>query len=372
MLVFALSLLSLGILISILVLENFRVRKARKKIPLRILINGTRGKSEVTRLIHTMLRNLHFKPLGKVSGTIPMWLLPDGRQERSRRLGPGNVYEMFKALFKACRSNCDSLVVECMAITPELEKVCGRVVNPQVTVITNAFVDHPELGETESETMCSLLESIPDGSVCIIPEDVIISEKVVENLKNRKIKLKVARASEELNSLAAHLKVFESNLALAVETLICAGLSYQQLIHALRSMRTFDHDIGSFGYFKLSNGSILANAFAANDLVSTERLLAKAVEDYPDRHLVGFLNLRRDRAFRTLRMLEILQRWHFRKLFTNKWCHRMITKVYPNVHILRSPKELTRYTTSKDLIFGFGNIKGLENWLKEVKAKDNM
>ncbi|MDI3516099.1 MAG: gamma-polyglutamate synthase [Thermotogota bacterium] len=369
MLTFVFTILSLGILTILLAVEKLLIRKTWENVPLRILINGTRGKTQVTRLVHDVLRYLHFKPLGKISGTVPLWLLPDGNHKRIQRTGPANVYETITALFKARKLKCDSLVVECMAITPELEETIRKIVNPQITVVTNAFVDHPELGKTEVETLKSLLRSVPDDSICILPEHLALPEEMRLSLSKRGIKVKQAKISKILILHASRLGVFAENLALAFEVVNSMGILEEQLLHILEIIPAMEHDVGHFEYLELSNGAILASAFAANDLASTEKLLKKTIEDHPGRRLVGFINLRPDRPFRTLQMIELMERYSFCEIFSYRWCHRAVLKVHPNVKTVRSIEKITTLTTSSDIIFGFGNIKGLEDWIERTRSK---
>ncbi|MDX9892720.1 MAG: poly-gamma-glutamate synthase PgsB, partial [Bacteroidales bacterium] len=60
------------------VIEYRRHQRRIFSIPVRVHINGTRGKSSVTRLVGAGLRAAGTSTLTKVTGTIPRLILDDG------------------------------------------------------------------------------------------------------------------------------------------------------------------------------------------------------------------------------------------------------------------------------------------------------
>ena len=68
--------------------EKILHEKRLKRIPIRIHVNGTRGKSTVTRLIAASLRRVGIRTLAKTTGTIPRLILPDGKEETILRRNP--------------------------------------------------------------------------------------------------------------------------------------------------------------------------------------------------------------------------------------------------------------------------------------------
>ena len=112
--------------IMFLIFEHYYNNYARKKIKYVIHVNGTRGKSTVTRLIGTMLRKNNIKTLTKVTGTIPVIIDEEGNEQIIRRIGNANIKEQLKIIRKAKRRNAEALVIECMAITPKYQRVTER------------------------------------------------------------------------------------------------------------------------------------------------------------------------------------------------------------------------------------------------------
>ena len=140
-----------------------------KRIPMRIHVNGSRGKSSVTRLIAAGLRAGGKRVVGKTTGTLPRIIDPDGREISIKRNQPANIIEQTKILryidkmFKP-----EVLVIECMAVLPEYQWFCeNKIVKSQIGVITNCRLDHTnEMGKFREQIAHSLANTIPvNGSL---------------------------------------------------------------------------------------------------------------------------------------------------------------------------------------------------------------
>ena len=168
---------SLGLLAAILVgwwAWTTRIVGERKGIRVAILITGSRGKSSTVRLLHSALAEGGFSPYGKITGTAASEISTDGSETETFRLGAPSVLETFSAMRRAFRATpkADSLIFECMAVSPELiELLSDRMVEPGVVVITNARLDHlEEEGMTLAEIADSLAEAIRPGSLVVTGE----------------------------------------------------------------------------------------------------------------------------------------------------------------------------------------------------------
>lgn len=147
-------------------------RRARAAIPLRIHVNGTRGKSTVTRLIHAALLEAAIPALGKTTGTAARWLLPDGTEQSVKRRGRANIREQMKLLRKARRLEVRAIVVECMAVHPALQWTSEKeMVMATVGVITNVRTDHTEaMGRSLEEIALSLANTTPRRGTLVLGE----------------------------------------------------------------------------------------------------------------------------------------------------------------------------------------------------------
>src|SRR6058998_2837088 len=101
--------------------ETRRHRRNLRRIPVRVHVNGTRGKSSVTRLIAGGLRAGGPRTFAKTTGTAARMILPDGSEVSVYRIGPPNIIEQTRIVRRAVETGAEALVVECMAVTPELQ-----------------------------------------------------------------------------------------------------------------------------------------------------------------------------------------------------------------------------------------------------------
>lgn len=143
--------------------------RAWREIPIRIHVNGTRGKSTTTRLIWSALRAAGIPAAAKTTGTAARILLPDGREEPVRRLAPASIREQLVFLRRARRAGARAVVVECMALDPSLQTVCERdMLRATIGVITNVRHDHEEvMGDELADIAHSLSNTIPTGGTLV-------------------------------------------------------------------------------------------------------------------------------------------------------------------------------------------------------------
>ena len=151
--------------------------RALAAIPIRIHVNGTRGKSTVTRLIAAALRGNGIVTLAKVTGTAPRFILPDGSERPVPRRGAPNVREQLRFLLRAHRMRAEAVVIECMAIRPDLQHVAEHdMVRATVGVITNVRTDHTEvMGSTLADIAAALSNTVPRGA------DLVLGDPATES-----------------------------------------------------------------------------------------------------------------------------------------------------------------------------------------------
>jgi len=176
-----LSIVALTVLVLLgLSLEAILLRRCLRRIPVRIHVNGTRGKSSVTRYIAAALRAEGRCTLAKITGIRPTLILPDGRDEILRRRGPARMQEQVRLLFHARRLRCDAIVLECMSIAPLLQARESGTIRPTLSVLTNIRDDHrEELGASDAERSAGLCMSIPSGATLVslaLPERGAVEE----------------------------------------------------------------------------------------------------------------------------------------------------------------------------------------------------
>jgi poly-gamma-glutamate synthase PgsB/CapB len=166
-------LLSCGVLLVAGVLEQRRHYASLAQIPTRVLVNGIRGKSSITRLCAGALRGGGLATVAKTTGTAARFIHPDATEEPVyRKFGIANVVEQIGIVRRAAAYRPDALVIECMAVMPALQEVNQeKLIRSTIGVLCNVREDHlAEMGPTLDDVARSLSRSMPVGGVCVTAE----------------------------------------------------------------------------------------------------------------------------------------------------------------------------------------------------------
>jgi len=295
-------------LLAFLLVLGMCERRARDRtlsaIPIRIHVNGTRGKSTVTRLVAGALREAGVPTLAKTTGTAPRLILPDGSERIIRRRAPASVREQLWFMREARRLRATAVVVECMAVDPDLQAITEReMIRATIGVITNARLDHGDvMGTTVGQVAEALAATIPDAGLLVVgPTDgVEVLERVAGAKGTRVVHAPAGTGAcveePEPPWLADNLRV-----ALAVTRI----LGIDDAI-ARRGMRSASPDPGAVhaGAIDVAGRHIdYVDASAANDPASLGRIL-----DGRTRDAVFVFQHRADRPYR-LRQFADLPPW---------------------------------------------------------------
>ncbi|MET0414653.1 MAG: poly-gamma-glutamate synthase PgsB, partial [Actinoplanes sp.] len=139
----------------------------------RVLVNGIRGKSSITRLCAGALRGGARVVVAKTTGTAARFIFPDASEEPvHRKFGIANVVEQIGIVRRAAVYHPDVLVMECMAVMPALQELNqSKLIKSNIGVLCNVREDHlAEMGPTLDDVARSLSWSMPVGGVCITAE----------------------------------------------------------------------------------------------------------------------------------------------------------------------------------------------------------
>jgi hypothetical protein len=287
-LTFAASLLATAGLTLFFAYQTWRHRRNLRSLPVRIHVGGTRGKSTVVRLIAAALRANGWKVLAKTTGSEPRLLMPDGSEKAWPRRGPAAIREQMRFIAIAARQKVDAIVVECMAVKPELVFASSSyLIQATHTVVTNLRPDHQEEYGTVDigESLPALLS--PSG-MAFLPDDPLLQ---LDPGADQEI-VPLPSASEPLAEAEAIARAVCLRLGLDDET-ITAGLVAAQ------------PDPGAFRLARLRVGArevAFVNAFACND---TQSFAALWRQHRQAANLI-VLNPREDRPLRTRAFLDFL------------------------------------------------------------------
>jgi poly-gamma-glutamate synthase PgsB/CapB len=298
------------------VLEGVQHRKNLERLRLRIHVNGTRGKSSVTRLIAAGLRAGGIRTCAKTTGTLARMIMADGREYPVYRPSRANVIEQLRIVRAAAETSADALVIECMAVQPSLQTLCEmKFVRATHGVITNARADHLDvMGPTEDDVALALAATTPIGGVLFTAEQRHL-ETFRRSSADRGSRL-VPVTSEEIAAVTEdEMRRFSyiehaDNVALALA--VCAEIGIDRTT-ALAGMWTARPDPGALTAYDLDffgRRVVFVNAFAANDPESTKRIFDMVSGQFREiTRRVLLVNCRADRADRSRQLGEACPDW---------------------------------------------------------------
>jgi poly-gamma-glutamate synthase PgsB/CapB len=287
------------------------------KIPIRIHVNGTRGKSSVTRLIWAGLNEGGFKTYGKTSGSLPVRIFPDGSEKKIMRAGRPNIIEQCRAMDEAAQLGVDAIVLECMALAPVLQSFSELdIVKSTHGVITNVGPDHLDvMGPTENHVGRALCGTVPRNEV-VYTGRTVYTGLIHAAARDRHSECVVVENWEdepESNRILDGFSYLEhaENVSLALK--VCSDLGVDRRI-ALEGMRRMRPDAGAMTASRIQyKGSRLTfvNAFGANDPRNTRRAWERAKVCFPRAdYAVLLVNCRSDRILRNMQMGALCAELH--------------------------------------------------------------
>lgn len=348
------------------------------RIPVRVHVNGTRGKSSVTRLIAAGLRAGGKRTFAKTTGTMARMILPDGSETDVYRVGRPNIIEQTRIVRRAVEAGAEAMVIECMAVMPELQPIAElRLIQSTVGVITNARADHLDvMGPTVDDVALALAQTSPRrGHLFTAERERAHLIARVANARGSEV-----HVSDDAGVTAADLAGFSyfehaENVALALA--VCGHLGVAPAT-ALAGMHRATPDPGVLRRFTVKSGVktvTFVNAFAANDPDSTlliwKRLGLEHAE--PGVKRIVLANCRDDRLQRSGQIAEFVAKRveadHavLTGLGTELVAYQAVQQGLPRPRISdlggRSAEEVYERVLSlvedRAVIVGIGNIVGL-------------
>jgi gamma-polyglutamate synthase len=285
--------------------EHVRHRRNIEAIPLRISVNGSRGKSTVTRLLTGAIAAGGRRPLGKTTGTearlIRGWDLEE--EEIHRRPEGPNIGEQREMMRRAADEGADTAVAECMAVTPEYQLTFHRrMLDVNLLVITNALEDHlEEMGPTAADVAEVFSATIPqDGTLVLVPGPHLERFLAVAQERNTSVVVGDPAGIDD-----ALLKTFD-HLVLAEHVALTLAVTRHLDIPddvAIAGMRAAPADPFATRLLPIGNPdapALFVNAFPANDPESTLGVWQHVLDrGHPEEGLVVIMNCREDRIART-------------------------------------------------------------------------
>jgi gamma-polyglutamate synthase len=296
--------------------EAYLHRRNLSRIPIRIHVNGTRGKSSVVRLIAGGLREGGVTTCAKTTGTLARMILPDASEYPIFRPAGANVIEQVRIVSVSASYDAKAIVVECMALQPQLQWVCESwFLKATHGVITNARADHLDvMGPEEKDVALALAGTTPVGAKLFTAETkyLPVFEDAARDRQTRLFPVSpgdVAAVTDEEMEPFRYVEHRE-NVALALQ--VCLDLGIDRTT-ALRGMWEAPPDPGvmTISHVEFFGRHIhFVNAFAANDPESSEMLWNMALDRFPEvEKRIMIFNCRSDRPQRSEQLGEAAVRW---------------------------------------------------------------
>jgi gamma-polyglutamate synthase len=304
-------LLIVFIIVSLYGLFEFALHQKRiYSIPIRIHINGTRGKSSVTRLIGAALREGGIKTITKVTGTYPRLILENGCEVAIYRKADANIIEQLSIVKFASIRKAQAIVMECMAVQPQYQWITEtKMLHSTLGVITNVRLDHIDvMGYTLPEIAEALGNTIPKNRDLFTAEKILFSKlKEISEKRNSSIHLADENLVTEDEMKGFSYIEHKENVALALT--VSEHLGIERNV-ALKGMYKAIPDAGAL---KRSIVNVFQkkinffNAFAANDPQSTLMIWKKIKDEIGLRGAkIILLNTRQDRLDRARQLTGMI------------------------------------------------------------------
>lgn len=361
-------------------LESAAHRRRLERVPIRIHVNGIRGKSTVTRILAGMLREAGYTTVAKSTGTFAAVIDTAGTDVPIVRKGPPTILEQIEVADEWLGDGVDAWVVECMALKPAYQRISEeRIVRSTIGVLTNVREDHQDvMGETLPEIARSLLSTCPRDGLLITseqdPEIVAVMREVAGSLGTDVLVVDPDWVTDEDIARFDYI-AFKENVAIGLAVADELDIDRET---AIAGMVAAPPDPGVLRLKHLDIGDkrvTWANLFAVNDRESMIAVMPKLeawVTD--DTTTVGILNNRSDRERRATQFADIAVRdLSFDRLVTfgayeTRVTERLLSNGYPRERIInlgedRDPTvdEIIRrmihdQPTEHVLVVGFVNI----------------
>ncbi|MCW7480622.1 poly-gamma-glutamate synthase PgsB [Leptospira kanakyensis] len=360
--------------------EYFLHKRTIKKFKHRIHVNGTRGKSSVTRLIREGLSATGMSVFAKTTGTMARMIFPDGSEESITRFGKPSILEQIKILKKANQVGAEIVVLECMALEPRYQWASeGQILKSDIGVITNIREDHLEvMGPNLIDVAKSLLSGCPINGTLVtgVTEFESLVQEVCKDRNSNAIITKeesLQKITDEEMSQFSYWEHKENvNLALTVCELL--GVDRKK---ALEAMWKVNPDPGALSVSPIhffGKEFLYVNAMAANDPNSTQFIWSSVIQRYPQYNKRYILfHTREDRPERSHQLTKEFANWDgydaviligsstslafkYLKTYSKKdipifvWEHLTLDGIF---------ESLLSILPKQSLVFGIGNIVGL-------------
>ena len=379
-----------GMLLVLAIIERIWHQKNINSIPIRVNINGVRGKSTVTRLVTGIVKEAGYRTVGKTTGTSARFIPWTTKIETPIIRDPEgpNIKEQKKVVAEVAKMKGEALISECMAVNPDYQIVFQDVLlQANVGVIVNVLEDHMDvLGPTLDDVAHSFVSTIPKNGHLVVNDSPYVDFYKEEAAKRntKVIVADISRISEEYMREFSYV-IFPENAALGLAVAEAIGIDEET---AREGMINAQPDPGALRVTPIegheTQSSPFVNAFAANDAHSTLAIWDRVQQlGYDGDHPIVIMNCRADRVDRTEQFArDVLPKMAIGTLVLIGETTDPISKAFRKgdikaEHLVdlegKSSQEMVEAIKGQingDVMFGVGNIHGAAEAVLELLEKE--
>ena len=290
----------------------YEYRKHQKNvyaIPNRIHVNGTRGKSSVTRLIGAGLREGKRQAIIKVTGTFPRLILADGSETHIRRKEAANILEQLSIIEYCSKNEAEVMVIECMALQPLYQKITEeQMIHATIGVITNIRLDHLDvMGPGIKGVGEALSNTIPKNGILFTSEDKhynYLEQKCKQ--KNAKFYRSFADTVSNIDMQGFKYIEHKDNVALALDICNHLGVDRETALIGMKKMLPDEGVLIKNTIIEKEKEISFYNAFAANDPESSLMIWNSIKANVTDELMIVLLTIRHDRQSRAMQLISLI------------------------------------------------------------------
>ena len=338
-------------------IEARNVRRARQAIAHVVHVNGTRGKSTVSRLIEAGLRAGGVAVFCKTTGTDPMTIDVHGEEKPIIRRGKANIKEQIQIMMQAAQQGAQVLVVECMALQPELQTAAQHdILRADIGVMTNVRIDHTDvMGDTLPQIAKVLANTVPKNGILFTAEQGQ-ADVLIQRAQQWRSEFHLVRPDGSEPNFD-----FQENIALALA--VCQHLGVERDV-ALAGMAGFKRDPYALSLHSMGAG-LFIGGLSINDIQSIQMVWNQLKEEHDlhDKRLTLLVNNRSDRGSRTEDMMKTCLAIKPQRVWlmgaSQGYMRRKLQRGLPELEIegVETVKSLKfDLLTQDDVVFAIGNI----------------
>lgn len=350
--------------------EFISLKKSVREIPIRILVNGTRGKTTTVRILYNILISNGYTAFAKTTGDQPIEYSKSGGIKKIKRIGPVSIIENIKILKKWAKHNPQAIIMECMALHPENQRVLSeKILNPTHIALANVLRDHQEAMGVDLKSMHNTVqESLTKEAIKILPESfkdtikhddqTIFYDEIKSEIKYKNIPQPILDKNWSLiNTMGKILKVDKQLLK------SCFDEEWRCIDGKIRSINKNKN----FEFW---------NLFSVNDIDSFHQFVEHIKNQYSDsNNLLLIFNTRSDRPLRTKSFITLLIE-HFSTaqiIITGsgrRLAKRLFAKISDRMNYTTNISELTKQFNNGfdkyNIVIGVGNHLGVDKIMETL------